>query len=159
MVLTTYLFIENMVYFFHKNFILILKGRNMSFSTIKKAATLSLILFTFTMFVGCGGDEGKIKSTAKNLVKAMKKGDFDKAEKYLSKDAVKEMKEDLKEMDKEEKKKMVKAMNEMFKDIKYGEVKVDGEKATLKYTTKQDGKDREDEMPFVKEGGKWKVSF
>lgn len=132
----------------------------MSFSTIKKTAVLSLILFTFTMFVGCGGDEAKIKSTANGLISAMKKGDMEKAQKFLTKEGAKEMKDQLKDMKKEEKEMMVTMMKAMFADAKIGEVKVEGDKATLKFTTKGfDGKDSEEDMNFVKEGGKWKANL
>lgn len=126
-------------------------------AAIKKLSVLTLLLFSFTMFVGCGGDEGKIKSTAKKYFKAMEKGDFKAAGKCLCKKSKEEFDKTL------ENKEMKAFMEEMTKAMfaeakpKFGEVKIDGDKATIKVTMKMMGKESTDDIPLVKEGGKWLI--
>lgn len=145
--------------FLVNNFFITMKGRNMSFSTIKKAAALSLILFTFTMFVGCGGDEAQIKSVAKKFVSATKKGDLDKMVSCMSKESKKgfemftkdeKMKKEMAEQMKKEGKKISK--------VSYGKVTIDGDKAELEMKATIDGKEESDPMKFIKEDGKWVIA-
>lgn len=131
----------------------------MSFKTIKTFAILALMLISFSTLVGCGGDEAQIKGVAKKMVKATKKGDIDMLLECVGNDSKKmismilsddKAKKELSEELKKEGKKMGK--------VKYGEVKVDGDKATMEVTSTVDGKKEDETLSFIKEDGKWVVA-
>lgn len=145
----------------------------MSVQSVKKFFNVALLLLSVTFFVGCGSDDAKstvkkdvkelqdsdlIKNTAKDVVNAMKDGDLDKVTTFISEKEAKEFKAQLKEMKEEDKNELAEMMKEMAAEVvSYGDVKVDGDKATLDMIVKKDGKEEKDPANFVKEGGKWKM--
>lgn len=123
---------------------------------MKKVVSFLVILLSLMLVVGCGGDEGKVKSTAKKIVSAAKKGNFDKVLKYAPKETREEFKKDkkkYKEFKKEFKKEMVKELKGA--KFKYGDVEIDGDKATIEVTMIKDGEEDTDKLDFKKEKGKW----
>lgn len=131
----------------------------MSFPKLKNGFLFIALLLSVSLFVGCASDEAQIKSTAKSVIKAMKKGELEKMAKYLPKKDAEEFNKQLKEMSKEDKKFMVEMMKEMAEaEVTYGKVTVKGDNATLETISKdKDGKEDKEDVPFVKEGGKWKM--
>lgn len=126
---------------------------------MKKLVSFLLILLSLTLVVGCS-DEAQVKSAAKKMVSAMKSGNLDKAMKLAPKD----VREQMGKMDKKELEEIKKEFKEdVAAELKgakfsYGDVKINGDKATIEVTMTKDGKDDTDEIEFEKEDGKWVVS-
>jgi len=109
--------------------------------------------------IGCGGgDYSSPKATYETMIAAAKAEDKDALMNCFTRETQADMKE-IEKLSEEMGAGMDKNQDvaEQFKDAEpvIGEEKIDGDKATLEVTlngTKQD-------MPFVKEGGEWKMSI
>jgi Domain of unknown function (DUF4878) len=134
---------------------------------MKKLTTLLCIAGAIAILAtGCKGKDG-VANDPKAVVVAfferMAKKDIDGAAKLATKDSKSTMDMMKKGMDMAEKMKdtmkdaKAKDDTEGFKDVEFGETKVDGDNATVAITNKK--KAQTFEFPLKKEGGAWKVDF
>jgi hypothetical protein len=130
----------------------------------KKLTTLFIAAAVITMAVGCKG-KGSVSNDPKAVLIAffekLAKKDIDGAAKYATKEskgileimkkgmtAAEGMKDD---------KTVEKDPTESFKDMEFGNVKIDGDKATV--SVKNNKKNESTDIPLKKEDGDWKVDF
>jgi Domain of unknown function (DUF4878) len=134
---------------------------------MKKITNLLFIAGAIAILaIGCKGKD-KVANDPKAVVMAffekMSKKDIDGAAKLATKDSKSTMDMMKKGMDMAEKMKdtmkdaKAKDDTEGFKDVEFGETKVDGDNATVSITNKK--KEQTMEFPLKKEGGDWKVDF
>jgi hypothetical protein len=134
---------------------------------MKKITNLLFIAGAIAMLaIGCKGKD-KVANDPKAVVMAffekMSKKDIDGAAKLATKDSKSTMDMMKKGMDMAEKMKdtmkdaKAKDDTEGFKDVEFGETKVDGDNATVSITNKK--KEQTMDFPLKKEGGDWKVDF
>jgi preprotein translocase subunit SecD len=134
---------------------------------MKKITNLLFIAGAIAMLAtGCKGKD-KVANDPKAVVMAffekMSKKDIDGAAKLATKDSKSTMDMMKKGMDMAEKMKdsmkdaKAKDDTEGFKDVEFGETKVDGDNATVSITNKK--KEHTMDFPLKKEGGDWKVDF
>lgn len=137
---------------------------------MRRMAVVLVVLGLSACWFGCGGggDYSSPKATMQTMHAAAKAGNRDgvlncfdaasrKALTELEK-AIKEVAKDVPEMAKEfgGGDIVAKLSEEMKKqEPKYGDEKITGETATLKMTMDK----REEEVPFVREGGAWKMKL
>ena len=130
----------------------------------KKLSPLFIAAAVITMAVGCKGKD-KASNDPKSVIIAffekMAKKDIDGAAKYATKESKGTMEMMKKAMTAAEGMKGVKTSEkdpaEDFKDMEFGDAKIDGDKATVAITNKK--KNETNEIPLKKEGGDWKVDF
>lgn len=113
--------------------------------------------------VGCKGKD-KVANDPKTVIAAffekMAKKDVDGAAKLCTKDSKSTMDMMKKGMEAAEKMgtmKDAKDDSEDFKNVEFGEAKIDGDNATVAITNKKKGQALD--FPLKKEGGEWKVDF
>jgi hypothetical protein len=113
--------------------------------------------------VGCKGKD-KVANDPKTVITAffekMAKKDIDGAAKLCTKDSKSTMDMMKKGMEAAEKMgtmKDAKDDSEDFKNVEFGEAKIDGDNATVAITNKKKGQALD--FPLKKEGGEWKVDF
>lgn len=132
---------------------------------MKKTLTPLLIaLIAITLAVGCKGKD-KTANDPKAVIIAffekMAKKDIDGAAKYATKESKGTMEMMKKAMTAAEGMKGDKTTEkdpaEDFKDMEFGDAKIDGDNATVAITNKK--KNETTEIPLKKEGGDWKVDF
>jgi hypothetical protein len=113
--------------------------------------------------VGCKGKD-KVANDPKTVIAAffekMSKKDVDGAAKLCTKDSKSTMDMMKKGMEAAEKMgtmKDAKDDSEDFKNVEFGDAKIDGDNATVAITNKKKGQTLD--FPLKKEGGEWKVDF
>lgn len=129
---------------------------------MKKILNLCLLAGTLALLTGCKG-KNSVANDPKAVVVAffekMAKKDIEGATKLATKDSKSTMDMMKKAMDMGEKMgTKEKDPTEDFKNMKFGDAKIDGDKATVSVTNPAKGETAFD-FPLVKEGGDWKVDF
>jgi len=118
------------------------------------------------IFAGCKGKDKKVDNDPKAVVTAfferMSKKDLDGSAKLATKESKATIGMMKKAIDTAEKMGVKDTTSEdpseEFKKMEIGDVKIDGDKATVSVTNHAKG-DKVQEFPLVKEGGDWKVDF
>jgi hypothetical protein len=90
-------------------------------------------------------------------LKAIDKGDYEAYKKCMTAEAVKEIEAQTKEMGKTPKDGMEMMKMMAPSDVKFTDLKVDGKKAVLKATGKQDKETMYGSIDLAEENGAWKV--
>lgn len=130
----------------------------------KTLTTLLIAAFAIILAVGCKGKDKTANDPKAVLIaffEKMAKKDIDGAAKYATKESKGTMEMMKKAMTAAEgmksEKKDEKDPAEDFKDMEFGDVKIDGDKATV--SVKNSKKNETNEIPLKKEDGDWKVDF
>ncbi len=131
----------------------------------KILSVFTLSALVLSLLTGCKGKDAASGGDPKTVLIAfferMAKKDLDGAAKLATKDSkatidmmkkAMDMAESMKGKEKEE------DPAEEFKNMKIGEAKIDGDKATVSVSNPKKGEETFD-FPLVKEDGKWKVDF
>jgi len=140
---------------------------------MRRMAVVLVVLGLSACWFGCGGgDYSSPKATMQTMHAAGKAGNrdgvlncFDDASRKAITELEKVMKEVAKDVPDMAKEfgggDMVGKMSEEMKkqELKIGEEKIDGDKATLKVTMVEDKKENTDIIPFVRERGAWKMKL
>lgn len=129
---------------------------------MKKILNLCLLAGTIALLTGCNG-KNSVANDPKAVVVAffekMAKKDIEGATKLATKDSKATMDMMKKAIEMGEKMgTKEKDPTEDFKNMKFGEAKIDGDKATVSVTNPSKGETPFD-FPLLKEGGDWKVDF
>lgn len=129
---------------------------------MKKILNLCLLAGTIALLTGCNG-KNSVANDPKAVVVAffekMAKKDIEGATKLATKDSKATMDMMKKAIEMGEKMgTKEKDPTEDFKNMKFGEAKIDGDKATVSVTNPAKGETPFD-FPLLKEGGDWKVDF
>ncbi len=118
-----------------------------------------LLALCAAAIAGCGPKTPE--AVALKFMECQLKGDLDGAMKYMTKDG-KKMIEGFKTMAGDKWKEEVKKDVEKHKGVKVAkkDVKIDGDKATVKITLSKEGEKEteEEEIKLIKEDGEWKVA-